>query len=183
MNELLSNLMTTAFDFGDGVKLISILSAVLFCVCLPAFAQKITVKEALRTELNGVLKAASELHKACVDQDPQKIATSVKNVIAKIDRANKKSVLAENQQTHLVKILNAAKEDLRLSQELSGTKRRDELKEAFFQIVQIVKVYNLDSYPVYFCGKDRSVWLQKGWGKPKNPIHPKKFSNCGQLVR
>lgn len=143
---------------------------------------KIKIKEALRTELNAVLKSTSDLHQACVKQNDEQVATSIRRLLINIERANKKSVLAANQQTHLVKILNAAKREFEMSQVMSGNERRKRLKSAFGQIVQIAKVYQVDRYRIFFCSKDRSVWIQKSW-KAKNPVHPKQFANCGQLVR
>lgn len=142
---------------------------------------KIVLSEALKFELNQLLKATNELHSACHKSDEKQIDSSVKSVLSSIERAHQKSVLAEEQRTHLVKILNAAKGSLILSQTQTGESRRNSFKDAFRQLVQVVKIYKVDRYRVFFCAKDKSVWLQRSW-KVKNPIHPGKWGDCGQLV-
>ena len=90
--------------------------------------------------------------------------------------------MAQVQATHLVKILSAALEKLEVSQNYSGQKRRDSLLEAFKDLVQIAQVYKLEKYNIFFCNKDKALWLQKS-SMPKNPINPKKFGKCGRLVQ
>ncbi|MEZ4873646.1 MAG: hypothetical protein R2827_15675 [Bdellovibrionales bacterium] len=142
----------------------------------------IEVEGALQTELNNVLKAADELHLAFYEQDEPKIATKIKGLLQFINRAHSRTTLANDQQPHLEKMLEAARANLELTQMKNGADRQEPLKDSFRQLVQIAKVYKLDRYRIYFCPKDKSVWLQKG-GRPKNPIHPEKFGQCGRIVR
>jgi len=170
------------------VKRSFFLFAVLFVVFsfwtfnLSARYSKIPIKGILKSELNIILKSVNKLHTACVDKDEQRISTHLREIIANIDQARKRTALEKNQRTHLLKILLAAREHLVMTQNQNGEKRSKSLKGAFGQLVQIVKVFDLDKYRVFFCPKDNSVWLQKSW-KAKNPIHPIKFKSCGQLVR
>ncbi|MBC87325.1 MAG: hypothetical protein CL677_09125 [Bdellovibrionaceae bacterium] len=142
----------------------------------------IAVKGALATELNNVLKATDELHTAFYEQDEPKIAAKIKGLMAFIDRAQSRSGMASSQQPHLEKMLEAAKANLELTRMTSGESRQEPLRETFRQLVQIAQVYKLDRYRIYFCHLDKSVWLQKSSG-PKNPIHPKKYGECGRVVR
>ncbi|MCB0385226.1 MAG: DUF3347 domain-containing protein [Bdellovibrionales bacterium] len=143
---------------------------------------KITVKGALKTELNSLLKSTNNLHLACVSRNEKKVDENIRILLGAIKRANKKSSLAKDQRPHLVRMLDKARQHLELTLNRSGESRKESLKEAFINLVQIAKVYKLDSYQVYFCPSDKAVWLQKGW-KPRNPIHPKKYGSCGKLVR
>lgn len=147
-----------------------------------AYGRKIKLNSVLKKELNQVLKATDELHEACYDQDEPLISAKLRQVIKAIDGANKKIVYADTQKIHLDKLLKSAKSDLEKSQMSSGKERKDSLKSAFHQIVTIVKTYKLESYKIFFCPKDRSVWIQKSW-KAKNPINPKKYGSCGRPVR
>lgn len=143
--------------------------------------RKIDVSEPLKQELNHVLKATNELHSAFFAQDEAMIATKIQSTIQSIGRANERSYLAPTQKMHLTKMLNSAKSHLEMTQMQSGSKRQKSLKKAFAQLVNLAKVYRLDNYRIFFCPKDKSVWIQKSW-KPKNPIHPKLFGSCGRLV-
>lgn len=139
---------------------------------------KIEVKEALRMELNSVLRAASDLHQACFKMDEAAIETSVKNLQHHIGKARTKTSLAPERQ-HLLRMLTAAEESLE-SARMKRQRRCDSLGESFRQLVQIVQVFKVDKYRVFFCSKDKKVWLQKGW-KAQNPFHPVRFKHCGKL--
>ncbi|MCB0356461.1 MAG: hypothetical protein KDD40_05610, partial [Bdellovibrionales bacterium] len=144
--------------------------------------KRIEVNPAIRNELNIILQNTDQLHSACIEQDEGQIELSTKNVIKSIKRAAHNSARVQIEITHLVKVLNAAKDKLELSQNFSGQKRLDSLKEAFKDLVQIAQVYKLDHYNIFFCSKDKSLWLQKS-SAPKNPINPEKFGKCGRLVQ
>jgi hypothetical protein len=144
--------------------------------------RKVPLNEQLTEELNGVLKAANDLHGAAFEQDEEKIESSLQKVAFSLERADRKSVLAESQKTHLKKMIEAAKSGVQLTKNTAGNKRVDHLKDTFKQIVQIAQTYDLDKYKIFFCPEDRAVWLQSSW-KAKNPIHPKIHKKCGKLVR
>lgn len=139
---------------------------------------KIVVKEALRVELNSVLKAASDLHQACFKQDELAIESSVKKLQVHLGKARSRTTLAPERQ-HLLKILLAAEENLDAVR-VKRPKTCTSLDESFRQLVQIVRVFKVDKYQVFFCSKDKKVWLQKGW-KAQNPFHPVRYKNCGKL--
>ena len=145
-------------------------------------SKRIDVTPAIRNELNLILLNTDKLHTACVEQDEASIETATEKVISSLKRASKNSNMDQVQSTHLLKILGAAKDKLELSQNFSGNQRLQSLKEAFKDIVQIAQVYRLERYNIFFCHKDKALWLQKS-SKPKNPINPKKFGKCGRLVR
>lgn len=169
------------------MKLVPVLFLSLFAIwTTSAFTRerpKMDLKPELKIELNKVLVASSELHEACVTQDEKKINTSVQNVINAINKAEKKTALADGEKPHLDRILNATKSRLENVKKTDGDDRKDALKEGFIQLVQISQLFRADpGYSVFFCAKDKAVWIQKG-KKPKNPIHPESFENCGKLVQ
>ena len=182
-----SSLIFFGLEWNLVVVLKNILVPVLLLVLfsLPSEARrnkKINVKGPFKKQLNLVLKDASSLHLACVSKNRVKISSSMRKLIKSLTRAIKTSQASRAHRTHLYKMLVSAKTKIELSQWQKGVKRQDSLKRAFHQIVEIDRVYKLDKYKVFFCAKDRSIWLQKSW-KPRNPIHPVKFEKCGRLVR
>ena len=142
----------------------------------------IVVQPSIRNELNLVLKSTSDLHRACIEKDENTIENATEKVIQSLDRAAKNSSLIPVESTHLVKMLSAAKEKLEISQNFSGQRRKQNLQEAFKDLVQIAQVFKLEPYHIFFCNKDNSLWLQKS-AKPVNPIHPDRFGKCGRLVQ
>jgi len=144
--------------------------------------RRMELNDQLVEELNGMLRATNEMHSAFFEQDEQKIETALQKVVISIDKASKKTSLEDSQRTHLNKMLRAAKSGVEMTKNTAGEDRKKNLQKAMKQIVQIAQLYDLDRYKVFFCPKDRSVWLQKSW-KAKNPIHPKLYAKCGKLVR
>ena len=143
---------------------------------------KIPISGALKSELNNLLKTTNNLHVACVSHNEKKVDENIRLVLLAIKRATQKTSLAKDQKPHLTRMLDKSRQHLELTLNRSGESRKESLKEAFINLVQIAKVYKLDTYQIYFCPSDKAVWLQKGW-KPRNPVHPKKYGSCGQAVR
>ncbi len=168
----------------SNLKFLAVLLLLTFS--LPSGARKyykpMPLHEALTAELNSVLRAANEMHTAFYEQNEEKIEASVEQVLNSLDRARKKSALADSQKPHLQKMLEATKEEMNEVKNSSGKDRKDNLKSALEQLVLIAQTYKLERYKIFFCPKDRAVWLQKS-RSAKNPIHPKLYSKCGKLVR
>ena len=166
------------------------IKVVLVCSCLFLFMEpaaaarntKIEVLGALKADLNEVLAATTDLHKACYDRDEQKVAVTLEALVQKIEKAGKKSTMEKRNHPHLVRILNAAKGQLLQSQASNGKSRSKSLSKAFGQLVLLAKVYKLKRYPMFFCSKDKATWLQSGW-KAKNPINPVRWGSCGSPIR
>ncbi len=169
------------------MKLQMIISLFLLIVCVPSASgrerPKMSLKPELKLELNKVLKAGSDLHEACISKDEKKVNATVEGVISAINTAEKKTSLADGEKPHLDRILNATKLRLQQVKRADGDDRKAALQEGFIQLVQIAQLFPADpSYSVFFCSKDKSVWLQKG-KKAKNPIHPETYETCGKLVQ
>lgn len=140
--------------------------------------------EDIKKELNTLLEKVNELHSVCYKREEQKFPTALKAVINHIDRARDKAAKAERYSAHILKILNASKEQLEMAQVAggNGSDRKRYLKEGFKQLTQLPTTFDLDQYRVFFCTKDKAVWFQKSW-QAKNPIHPRLYKNCGKFVR
>lgn len=142
---------------------------------------KIKVQGELRAELNAVLKATVDLQESSFKGQDPKMAIAMKTLIQRIDSASAKSHLANEQQPHILKILQAARTALEKSRRTGGRDRNTFLQKAFSQLVIVSQMYQLDSYKLFFCPKDKSTWLQRG-AKPQNPVNPETFGDCGKLV-
>ena len=160
------------------------LAILSFSTSAPArkYYKPVPLHEALTAELNSVLRATNEMHTAFFEQDEKKIEATVEQVLNSLNRAQQKSALAESQKPHLQKMLEATKEEMNQVKNSAGKDRKKNLKSALEQLVLIAQTYKLERYKIFFCPKDRAVWLQKS-RKAKNPVHPKLYSKCGKLVR
>ncbi len=143
--------------------------------------KKMKVQVELREELNAVLKATSALQEASFKRDEQKTALATKALMKRLKMAARKAHLAKEQRPHILKILNAAESYLDRSRKSAGRDRQTYFQRAFSQLVLIAQIYQLDSYKIFFCPKDKSIWLQRG-SKPQNPVNPETYGTCGKLV-
>ncbi len=164
-------------------SLILLLAAILLAPSSGArkAVNKIKVQGELKVELNAVLKASVDLQEASVKGADKQASTAIKKLIQKISAAQKKSTMAKDQRTHMLKMLTAAKTALEKSRRLSGSDRHTFMQTAFKQIVGLSETYQLDKYKTFFCPKDRSVWLQRG-NKAQNPVNPETLGSCGKPV-
>ena len=167
------------------------LSAVVFAVALlcafPAIAGRnaeLVLSPALTRELNLVLKTSEALHKSLVRQDDEQVEIGLKDLLQQIDHARALSHLAKpHERAHLVRILDAAREQFEVTKTAYGEQRRAHLEDAFNQLVNLVRIYRLDrAYGIFFCPKDKTTWVQKG-AKPQNPFRTEGGREpCGMRV-
>lgn len=142
---------------------------------------KIKVQGELKTELNSVLKATVDLQESIFKDSDAKVSQNIKRLVQRLDSASKKTHLAKEQKTHMLKMLGAAKTALERSRRTTGRDRHTFLQITFKQVVGLAQTYQLDKYKIFFCPKDRSVWLQRG-SKPQNPVNPGTLGTCGKPV-
>lgn len=142
---------------------------------------KIKVQVELRAELNSVLRATADLQEASFKRNDNLTTMATKNLLKRLSQAEGKAHLAKEQRTHLVKILEAASTSLQKSRKASGSNRQTLFQHAFSQLVLIAQVYQLEPFKIFFCPKDKSVWLQRS-SKPQNPVNPETYGTCGKQV-
>lgn len=144
--------------------------------------QKMDLSPLLKAELNLVLKAAADLQQASFARQEREFDSNLNQLIANLTRAHEKSNAMKVDGPHLGRILLAARFQLLAARKSTGEKRHENLREAFSQIVQLAQIYKLDSYKIFFCPTDQSVWLQTS-KEAQNPIHPATLGSCGHLVK
>ena len=108
----------------------------------------------------------------------------IKALLASLDKASQYSKLAGPSRVALEKIISASRARLKDAQSVSKSpkKKIEFISEAFRQIMQIAQMYELNhQYKMFFCSKDRAMWLQSG-GKAQHPFD-NKLKSCGMVMR
>jgi hypothetical protein len=155
------------------------------CVALAGGPKStLTLSPGLTRELNLVLKAGDAVHHSLVAQNEELTDIGLRDLLKQIAHARAHLNLAKDyERPHLVRILDAAKEQFELSQVAYGQERRVRLTEGFNQLVNIVRIYKVDKqYGIFFCPIDRSTWVQTG-SKAQYPFTPSGSREpCGMKV-
>ncbi|RME14176.1 MAG: hypothetical protein D6797_09450 [Bdellovibrio sp.] len=145
-------------------------------------SSRIRLNPVLKQALASVLEAATQLQEALHDGEKEKVEERFDVLIQEVEFAKDKTGLSPDIQPHLDRILNAAKIALDVGRREKGKKRVFYLKKAYKNIVQLRQVYRVGKQRVFFCPKDKAVWVQKGW-RPKNPFHPRQYGSCGKVIQ
>jgi hypothetical protein len=138
----------------------------------------------LTKELNLVLKAGDSVHHSLVAQNEELTDIGLRDLLKQIAHARSHLSSAKDyERGHLVRILDAARENFELSQAAYGNERRARLTEGFNQLVNLVRIYKVDkAYGIYFCPLDRSTWVQTE-SKAQYPFPPTGSREpCGMKV-
>jgi hypothetical protein len=159
--------------------------------------KKMKVEQPLAGRLMAILVEAEALHRVLTAPAPsRKVAVGVANTAlddqikvlsSTLQKAIQFSKLAGTSRLALEKILKAALARLKDAQTISKKNRKRKIKflsDGMLQIIQIAQMYDLDhKYKIFFCGKDRAVWLQSS----NKPVHPfdtdGKLKNCGMIMK
>lgn len=145
----------------------------------------ITLNSTLTKELNSVLKAGDSVHKSLVEQDEELTDIGLRDLLKQIAHARTHLQSAKDyEKPHIVRILDAAREQFEQAQTAYGKERGTRLEDGYNQLVNLARIYKLDKqYGIFFCPKDRSTWVQTG-SKPQYPFTPVGGSRepCGMKV-
>jgi len=167
--------------------------------------QKMKVNQPLAGRLMSVLVETEALHRALIGPEPAKpppkgkgkkepprvpasvgVNDQIKTLIASLNKASEQSKLAGPSKVALEKIIQAARARLQDAQSVSknSKKRMEFIAESVRQIIQIAQMYDLNhQYKIFFCSKDRAIWLQSG-AKAQNPFDATgKLKTCGTAMR
>jgi hypothetical protein len=104
------------------------------------------------------------VHHSLVEQNEEQADIGLRDLLKQIAHARSHlNVVKDYERPHLVRILDAAKEQFEMSQAAYGQERRVRLEDGFNQLVNLVRIYKVDkAYGIYFCPSDRSTWVQTG---------------------
>ncbi len=163
--------------------IVALLSVWLFSPVAGASGRSIPLNGAVTVELNELLELTTELHDSLVEKDEDLIEVSLDRIMSQLARTKKLSfAVADHTRSHLERILEAIRIQFEMFQATDGETKRGHLKEAFYQLAHLRRIYDLDSkFRIVFCEKDRASWVQVGW-KAKNPVNPETLGSCGKVV-
>ena len=147
-----------------------------------AVAGEFVLHPNIMRELNALLRTSDELHVSLVRNDEEFLEIAIRDLAIQIDKTWTTSALAKkHERYHLLKILDSAREHLELAQSAMGEERKENFRQVYRQLVNVVRIYKVSkSYNIYFCDKDKTSWVQKGV-RPANPFMPIS-SRCGVRV-
>jgi len=151
---------------------------VMFSFVLDASTGKkrIELDPTTTVELLSIVKQSETLHKYLYERKAPMVNSQIN-----LMKTNLKAAIKKVKAQHISRILNTVSKDLSNAQGASGQDRIKYLQSAYKQIVMLYQSYNIDaSYKVFFCSKDRAVWIQEEGKKPENPFQV--TSNCGKKV-
>ncbi len=144
--------------------------------------EKISLQEPVSKALNEVLEQASQLHDAFFNQSDQEIETYLRELVTSIEGARRVAMIEKINGFHLNRVLETAYNHFKSLMKSVGEERTKGLRLGYEQIVLIAQTYRLNSYKIFYCGKNDTIWLQKNY-KPQNPINPNTFGDCGTPIR
>lgn len=165
---------------------ILIIQTLFICMvpmCLMARVnEKINLTDTVAKALNNVLERASLVHDAFFNQSDQEIETYLRDLVNSIEGARQAAKGERIHGLHLNRVLETAYNHFRSLMKTVGEERTKGLRLGYEQIVLIAQTYRLDSYKIFYCGKNDTIWLQKNY-KAQNPINPNTYGDCGVPIR
>ena len=147
-----------------------------------AMIKKLRLESHLTKQIETILDTSQLLHQSLIKNDNDQVKIHLSHIKRLIFSTNRASYNSSVNTLHLRHILRNTKRAVeRASLHKQESLIRQNIKGLFDQLVLLPKTYRLNSrYPIYFCSKDKSVWLQKA-GRIRNPIHSH-YTFCGSIV-
>ena len=144
--------------------------------------KKIRLNAHLTRQVEAILDTSQLLHQSLTQNEHDRTEAYMTHIKHLIISAKQASYKEASNTLHLRHILNNTERALQqASLYTQERQKKQKIKTMFNQFVLLSQTYQFSSnYPVYFCAKDKSVWLQKG-GKIRNPIHSH-YARCGSIV-
>jgi hypothetical protein len=132
---------------------------------------ELSLGSVLTHELNKVLDAGDSLRAAMVMRDEEQVEIGLRDLLLQLDRTRSFASLAKpHVRSHLVRILDAARDQFEQTHSAMGEQRRSRFISGFNQLANLVRIYRLDrAYSIFFCPVDKTNWVQKG-SKALNPF-------------
>jgi len=155
----------------------------LFSSTLWAIRNKIELPTQLKLEVEVLLNEGLVLHKNLVEDNLRQATKTMRRVLSQKKRVDKQLSKAKNTRPHLEKILNAIQVNMENALSEDAKNRDEYLKATFEQLVQILKVFKVTEYPVFFCSKNKTLWYQEDKRKPRTPVSHKLYKTCGHSIQ
>ena len=144
--------------------------------------KRIRLNTHLTQQIEAILNTSQLLHQSLIQNDHDKMEAHLTHIKHLIVSAKQTSYKEASNTLHLRHILNNTERALeQVGLYTQEKQKKQKIKTMFDQFVLLSQTYQFSSnYPIYFCAKDKSVWLQKV-GKIRNPIHSH-YIHCGSIV-
>ena len=157
---------------------------VVFILSIDSLAaiKKQQLEAHLTKQIEAILDTSQLLHQSLTRNESDQVNMHLSYMERLVVLAKQTSYHSTTNTLHLRHTLNSTQKAIeQASFYIQEAQRKKEIKKIFSQLVLLAQMYQLNSrYPIYFCDKDKSVWLQKS-GKIRNPIHPL-YVYCGAIV-
>jgi len=131
-----------------------------------------------------LLEQAPKIHEALKAKDKKILQTEITKTQEIIPRLyQKNSYLQIHHRIHSFKLLAHLEEQLN-SLEAQSTPNKKNVRNLFHSFFELASVYNLNKEmkgSLFYCGKDKSHWIQSANSKVYNPIHSRD-SSCGRTI-
>lgn len=143
--------------------------------------KRIALNDTVEKRLISVLEASESLGSTMFSRKELKVQTQIEQLRGQIKKAQVTVKTEGMDGQHINRILQTIDQDLSLAKSSQGDVKTKSLQNAFRQIVMLYQSYQIEApFKVFFCKKDRSVWIQKD-KKPQNPFE--QDSGCGRLIQ
>ncbi len=150
-----------------------------FLLSFSALAMKkrsFTVKEEMKKPLVSLMDLSVNLHRAVYDQNAEQMDLIILKMIQQTTqlKQNANTVLPYHEQSYLNKLLRSLQFNLEAFRK-SNRYKKNYINSINRKLTYIAHIYGLKKYTVFFCSKDRSVWMQTNRSKPLHLSH----TSCG----
>ena len=160
-----------------GIVLLLFFSFFGFAIKRSAFP----IQEELKNPLISLLDEAVDLHHAIYSNQEDRIHLTLSKMINKIEEMQQfPQLLPYHQQSYTYNLLQSLTPQLEAIKESRG-KRKDNINVVNRTLTYMAHVYGLRKYMVFFCPKDKSVWMQKG-NKTRQNRTLQNYRLCGDVV-
>lgn len=137
--------------------------------------------EDIKKTVLQIVESGVSLHIARVESKVEKEKAVITQIESEIGDLLPKLSRSDFRYSHLRKVLMTLNDSIEMYQE-GGKRPRRHLQNFFKELVEMSKLYKVARYPVFFCSKDKSYWIQKSYRKGRNPVNPEKLLRCGRKV-
>lgn len=138
-----------------------------------------TVKEEMKKPLATLMDLSVNLHQAVYDQNIEQIDLIVLKMIRKTNQLKQdaSTILPHHEQSYLNKLLQSLQFNLEAFRK-SNRYRKNYINSINRKLTYMAHIYGVTKYAVFFCSKDRSVWMQANQNKSLHLSH----TSCGTPV-
>ncbi len=139
------------------------------------------INKELKGTLTSLLDKAVDLHQAFYSKKEDQMRLTLLKMINTIKILEQSpQPLPYHQRTYISKLLRELKPKLETLKNSYGN-TAESINSINRSLTYMAHVYGLKKYVVFFCPKDRSVWMQGQHTKAGKPLHLE-YQSCGAPV-